>query len=965
MEEIPATDGSIQKCLIFETIPGVDYRVEVSDDLAEWSTESETYGMGYEFAIPVREAVPPPPPGPGDPPAPIGPPVAFAALRMQRSSGAEGGTVVSWPSLDDGTAVSVFLEAEMHQDWQAIPLFAERYDDHEFFIWHPGNTTAPPAENPPLGAKDAVMFTVLQDHFDDMNLAVANAAALARNTPAPAESLDSKRFWRIRADWSVDTDHDGTPDWSEFETAADPAHPDQELGDPFKADADEDGVNDAEQRDTDKDGLVDQDDVDQDHSEIDWRRGPSPKYALFELAGAPSPMTPEGRAIHVTDTGAVLFQEGVWVGGSYHTLNSQGSIALAKAKGMNSAGQIIGTARADFDEDGNPECPVIVHWPGWNGSPSVVEVSTPAGKVYAQAGYDMLYGLLDAGTLLDAAGNFFALSVPLTWDDPGETQAPRQYQVGAGVNERWTLPATVGSAPSHAVAPPWATNLRDTGTFWGRDYQNGGNTILKTGGAEIAAEAYRPRMVEGPGKRYFAFGNGILDPLSLMNSQWSESEVLKGARDMSDQGWAIMSSTNKPLIWSNGFSLPLAQAAPGLPGNWQVPIVDLGDISSLGNILASCDDDSGTGTVRTHALGVPFYLEDVVKETGVDSVSVTVKNTGPGTGVADKHWIMAPAGGENTVRIRSTACATCPLHLSSAAAGIAPATISADSSQITVSAPAGATSGDHDVTVKLGAVTSRTYPVGIKVMKKRDIRVTVHKIASVTYENGVKRTRQPSHLLTGAQIEEYLEKVYEPQLNTTFIVTMNPPEEHAAHELEWDKGTPEDYGYPDSTLFGPGDGRLQIIPGKALAFEPKLIRDAYWDESSDINVYLVGRANMKLIMDLTGEPFHLKKNLYGIAYVEPLNIVFVDGSPDYLNFTPGFDHAGGLKHTYAHEIGHVFFGEGHPDQGGGPAPLPGTNHQDRLMMGGTGVRYPDYGLLIVKPEWDKAEGWMQEFPDKR
>ena len=66
LEEIPATDGSIQKCLIFETIPGVDYRVEVSDDLAEWSTESETYGMGYEFAIPVREAVPPPPPGPGD-----------------------------------------------------------------------------------------------------------------------------------------------------------------------------------------------------------------------------------------------------------------------------------------------------------------------------------------------------------------------------------------------------------------------------------------------------------------------------------------------------------------------------------------------------------------------------------------------------------------------------------------------------------------------------------------------------------------------------------------------------------------------------------------------------------------------------------------------------------------------------------------------------------------------------------
>ena len=939
----------------------MDYRVEVSDDLAEWSTESETYGMGYEFAIPVREAVPPPPPGPGDPPAPIGPPVAFAALRMQRSSGAEGGTVVSWPSLDDGTAVSVFLEAEMHQDWQAIPLFAERYDDHEFFIWHPGNTTAPPAENPPLGAKDAVMFTVLQDHFDDMNLAVANAAALARNTPAPAESLDFKRFWRIRADWSVDTDHDGTPDWSEFETAADPAHPDQELGDPFKADADEDGVNDAEQRDTDKDGLVDQDDVDQDHSEIDWRRGPSPKYALFELAGAPSPMTPEGRAIHVTDTGAVLFQEGVWVGGSYHTLNSQGSIALAKAKGMNSAGQIIGTARADFDEDGNPECPVIVHWPGWNGSPSVVEVSTPAGKVYAQAGYDMLYGLLDAGTLLDAAGNFFALSVPLTWDDPGETQAPRQYQVGAGVNERWTLPATVGSAPSHAVAPPWATNLRDTGTFWGRDYQNGGNTILKTGGAEIAAEAYRPRMVEGPGKRYFAFGNGILDPLSLMNSQWSESEVLKGARDMSDQGWAIMSSTNKPLIWSNGFSLPLAQAAPGLPGNWQVPIVDLGDISSLGNILASCDDDSGTGTVRTHALGVPFYLEDVVKETGVDSISVTVKNTGPGTGVADKHWIMAPAGGENTVRIRSTACATCPLHLSTAAAGIAPATISADSSQITVSAPAGATSGDRDVTVKLGTVTSRTYPVGIKVMKKRDIRVTVHKIASIIKDaqgNLVSRN-WPDDRLTGVQIKNHLDSIYGPQINATFTVTMNPSDQGEYHDLEWDKGTPAHYGVPGSNRFGPGDWRLEIAGG-VLSYEENIIHSHFRDPGSDINVYLLGGATIIGVVPYDGELLFTTVALGSSRRGENSNAVFIDG-----DWNLAADPVAELKHTYAHEIGHVIMGMGHPDQGGGPAPLPGTNHEDRLMIGGLNIRRSDPGALIVKGEWDAAEVWMQNFPDQR
>jgi hypothetical protein len=69
----------------------------------------------------------------------------------------------------------------------------------------------------------------------------------------------------------------------------------------------------------------------------------------------------------------------------------------------------------------------------------------------------------------------------------------------------------------------------------------------------------------------------------------------------------------------------------------------------------------------------------------------------------------------------------------------------------------------------------------------------------------------------------------------------------------------------------------------------------------------------------------------------------------------------------AHEIGHVIIGAGHPDDRTGsnlgPAKLPGTKHTLRLMCSGETLN--NSSRLIVKGEWDKAEEWLQTFPDKR
>jgi hypothetical protein len=69
--------------------------------------------------------------------------------------------------------------------------------------------------------------------------------------------------------------------------------------------------------------------------------------------------------------------------------------------------------------------------------------------------------------------------------------------------------------------------------------------------------------------------------------------------------------------------------------------------------------------------------------------------------------------------------------------------------------------------------------------------------------------------------------------------------------------------------------------------------------------------------------------------------------------------------TIAHEIGHVICGYGHPDEKAGncgPAPLVGTNHDQRLMRSGSRDAILK-GNRLVKGEWDAAEIWLKTTVD--
>ncbi|MEP5506446.1 MAG: hypothetical protein ABJZ54_10345, partial [Luteolibacter sp.] len=220
-QEISATDGSSQQCIIFTTVPGVEYTFYHSNDLASWTEVGKTYGLGHEFAAAMRETAPaPPPPDPQNPPPPAEPFVS-ASITLARSSGTAGGTVVSWPSLDHGNAVRHLITATMATEWDSIPIFAESHGTHWFAISHTPGNVAPPEANGFLDTKDADMIADLEAGFATFNQAVTSSVITARNTPPPPPPApDSKGFWRIKADWSLDSDNDGILDHAEYALAA-------------------------------------------------------------------------------------------------------------------------------------------------------------------------------------------------------------------------------------------------------------------------------------------------------------------------------------------------------------------------------------------------------------------------------------------------------------------------------------------------------------------------------------------------------------------------------------------------------------------------------------------------------------------------------------------------------------------------------------------------------------------------
>jgi len=423
-----------------------------------------------------------------------------------------------------------------------------------------------------------------------------------------------------------------------------------------------------------------------------------------------------------------------------------------------------------------------------------------------------------------------------------------------------------------------------------------------------------------------------LSPRIYTSTGWVESPTLsKPTVDVSaTTGMAYLTDGT---VWQNSESLTGQQLFSESPDPLRT--YHYVDASPQGWLLSSL---TGVGN-PVPLLGMPVHVEGVdasvtpavvgAGDVGVDDLSATAK---PGGGSQRALWVMAPIDGSTTVRFRGPATTDNFLKLSCDTATFSNDTVNAADMQLAITGT-GSDSQNSPLNLKLANVASSIrWPVMVKTMKKRTVKVTVHPIGYVDENNSV---TSPTHAPTIAALEAYLDKVYGPQVNTTFKVIFSQQT-----NIKFDTN---------------GDSSIEV--GDTPSTEGALILTGEpADTGADINVWLL--ANCRLVN--SGNNF--------IGYnigAEGVGTVFVD---DGLGGSaiPGMDLH--MLHVFAHEIGHVMIGTGHPDGGSdkmgpyGPARLLGTESQypKRLMLS---HEIPDPGDRLVKAEWDKVELWLENHVD--
>lgn len=245
------------------------------------------------------------------------------------------------------------------------------------------------------------------------------------------------------------------------------------------------------------------------------------------------------------------------------------------------------------------------------------------------------------------------------------------------------------------------------------------------------------------------------------------------------------------------------------------------------------------------------------------------------------------------------------------------------------------------LTLKNGAssVESVSTPIAAKVMKKRTIRVRVWRVKS---DSGALPAFNP----TQAELENYLNGVFQPQINAVFDCSMSSE----IGPMNFDTAAGTDWGAPTNGPVTPGNGSLDFDPG--YGHEMTAIRSGNYVSSFNINLYRVAVENLQGVGWKAAEKKFETIPAAGIALVDPnkREAWIAAGLP--LSLTRGLD-------TIAHEIGHILLGRGHPDENGGVAVLPATPKPRRLMASGPKMRNEDgTSRIMVKGEWDEAKVWF-------
>ncbi len=224
-----------------QTVPGVLYRLQVSESLesGSWSTLESVYGFGGEWICPLMRGHEPVISLPaGQPVIPQTPanPIRLAYLVMEKT--VEGELLVSWCSLDDYTAKRMVIPGvTLDPVWDEFDAsYMNQYGNHFFALtpnlYNPVSFNGP---SPALGTLDSAMISEFTGAIPAITENIANSVAMRAHYSHQIQPDGARKFYRIAADWSLDSDSDGHPDWQELVF---------DGNNPFAADTDGDGIPD-------------------------------------------------------------------------------------------------------------------------------------------------------------------------------------------------------------------------------------------------------------------------------------------------------------------------------------------------------------------------------------------------------------------------------------------------------------------------------------------------------------------------------------------------------------------------------------------------------------------------------------------------------------------------------------------------------------------------------------------------
>lgn len=932
IENLAAADGSIQQSLSFLTVAGVGYRVEISGDLVSWTIDDEIHGLGHVAAIPMRQFTAPTPVQGSGSPVPIIRPLATPSLVLRPSSEPDGGTIVSWKSLDHGGPVVHRIAIDLIPEWNRHPLFSHRCNDYYFFLFVPGRAIAPPSQPAVLGVRDSAMIQQLEANLPTMNQMVAASVAFARTVPRTAPVQPGpKKFWRIVADWSVDTDLDGSPDWAEFEVAADPSHPSYGLADAFDADVDGNQIADGVQLDNDRDGTSDDQDIALGDPSVTEAITSEARYALFAIPSSgpgPAPLS-------INDRGTVLYNAGVWTNGLFKGLRALPPGQGGYATSQNDLGEIVGPGSMVSAVNADAITPATVYWASPDADPAFVTIEQANGSLISA---EPVSGISNDGHII-CSQSFTSTPAGGQGSVEGETRA------------MWTLPRN-GRSTTRFQVPLGFRSIFDKDTYWGIE-------------AETEAPLWSGSFPAPPDLNsvinFVRLGNGSLrafygnrTPATLIGDQWITTGALEDAIDSAVDGTAIRRNPAgllAPVLLNGRWRQITRAAAFDLPPTWRGSDVKHLDTSPGGWILTA----RGSEIQPEFGAMLPLRIsgeytnhedEVITEAVGVDDFSVTASDMPVAT--KDRLWVMAPQ--ERTTEVRLRAPLASPTTLEITGEGLAfngnpTLSLANPENHFTVHATAAAATGSEILAdLKLGGqVSSVSKPLGFKVMKKRTIKVAVYKITKADASGNPEVV--PNLIPDEEELRNHLNEVFLPQLNANVEVRIEP----TPLLVRWDVGVGND------SLDGNGFVGVLTPEQQAIEDAKNLLKAAQEAQpghvpfAENITVYLVGGRK-----PISGDAFGVTSRETRTCWVIG-NFVSAMTGTQLIPYDPGEGHL----HTITHEIGHVLVGKGHPDQKvqPGPAPLDGTDHKRRLMCSGLAVGLSP-GNLLVKGEWDAAEEWM-------